>query len=183
LEKVTLTSNESIVRNSFNIIQILRDRGVIVYINDPDQSDQPVKPAVFVDSPIVTPIEKDEECLICQENLNENFPVIVSNEDKKMEQPLKCGHKFHKACIEKWMNGKRTPTCPLCRSEISTYYPIQNSNSTGGRKRKTRTKNYKKKPISNSKTKTKKNKKVYSKKNKSNSKKPTKRRQTRKSRK
>ena len=32
---------------------------------------------------------------------------------------LRCGHKFHKKCIDEWKN--RTPTCPECRKVIDKY--------------------------------------------------------------
>ncbi len=43
------------------------------------------------------------ECSICMEQSNEG--VL-----------LKCGHTYHKTCIEKWRKNKST--CPLCRVEI-----------------------------------------------------------------
>ena len=160
----TLGLRDTGINSSDNLLEILRQRGVINIIVS-----QPYESAVFVDSPVVSDIATNEECPICQENLNENSPVIVSKEDKKMDQPIKCGHKFHRKCIEKWMRGKEEPPCPSCRAPIVKYYPIKNGDSVGGRK--TRTKNYKKK----NKNKTKKYKKVYSKKSKYNSKKLTKR--------
>ena len=32
---------------------------------------------------------------------------------------LRCGHKFHKKCIDEWKS--RTPTCPDCRALIDKY--------------------------------------------------------------
>jgi hypothetical protein len=45
------------------------------------------------------------ECDICCE--------IIDNENK-----LKCGHIFHKKCIDEWIHHSNT--CPLCRREIKS---------------------------------------------------------------
>ena len=47
---------------------------------------------------------KDEECIICTENIN------------KAKQ-LSCGHFFHLICISQWLE-KGHNTCPVCRSTI-----------------------------------------------------------------
>ncbi|XP_047938603.1 probable E3 ubiquitin-protein ligase XERICO isoform X1 [Salvia hispanica] len=46
-----------------------------------------------------------QECSIC---LTEFVPKAEINQ-------LSCGHVFHKACLEKWLNYWNT-TCPLCRN-------------------------------------------------------------------
>lgn len=48
----------------------------------------------------------EEDCVICMDDYLEN--------NKCSE--LHCGHKFHKKCILKWMNERRT--CPLCNSNF-----------------------------------------------------------------
>ena len=51
-----------------------------------------------------------EQCSICLTDLNKL-------ENKNIELiKLKCGHKFDKECIMKWLNTHNT--CPLCRDKI-----------------------------------------------------------------
>tara|TARA_B100000524_G_C23476007_1_gene307902 strand:- start:210 stop:638 length:429 start_codon:yes stop_codon:yes gene_type:complete len=47
---------------------------------------------------------EDRLCTICQEDLNNELFAV------KIE---KCGHYFHKNCIDNWLI--RSNTCPLCR--------------------------------------------------------------------
>lgn len=46
----------------------------------------------------------DDECTICLDS-------YVVNEGVR---DLKCNHRFHKRCIDKWF--KKSITCPVCRS-------------------------------------------------------------------
>ena len=48
--------------------------------------------------------KQEEDCIICMDDYLEN--------NKCSE--LHCGHKFHKTCILKWMNERKT--CPLCNT-------------------------------------------------------------------
>ena len=57
--------------------------------------------------------EKDETCVICQDDYNKN---------KKCAK-LYCNHNFHKDCIFDWFNEKLT--CPLCNDYIVTKYGIK----------------------------------------------------------
>tara|TARA_B100000886_G_scaffold324981_1_gene270137 strand:- start:1635 stop:2198 length:564 start_codon:yes stop_codon:yes gene_type:complete len=50
-----------------------------------------------------------EECSICFEE--------ISNNDLKT---LKCGHYFHKNCIDSWL--KINPICPYCREYTKNYF-------------------------------------------------------------
>ena len=47
-----------------------------------------------------------EECSICLE------PI----ENEKYTTTLKCNHRYHKLCLNMWLNRK--PNCPLCRIDI-----------------------------------------------------------------
>ena len=69
--------------------------------------------------------EPIEQCTICLENISSEFRL------------LKCKHKFHKNCIEKWFEAK--DTCPVCRdpqerdagiSDLYSEYGLQSSLSS-----------------------------------------------------
>lgn len=51
-------------------------------------------------------IPKNEECSICQDK----YGFL----DEICELP--CGHKFHKDCVDKWLENNTT--CPMCRHNI-----------------------------------------------------------------
>ncbi|KAH7860730.1 hypothetical protein Vadar_017298 [Vaccinium darrowii] len=45
--------------------------------------------------------------------------VCLSNLEKGDEsRNLKCNHKFHKACVDMWLEQNSAVTCPLCRSSV-----------------------------------------------------------------
>ena len=50
-----------------------------------------------------------EECSICFEEIK----------DKDLKS-LKCGHFFHKNCIDSWL--KINPICPYCREYTKNYF-------------------------------------------------------------
>lgn len=52
--------------------------------------------------------EFSDECCICYENNKEDSTEKIIK--------LKCGHMFHKSCMEKWV--KSSASCPLCRYNI-----------------------------------------------------------------
>jgi hypothetical protein len=56
---------------------------------------------------------EEEECAIC---------FLEFEEDDDAEAVLECGHRFHGACVELWVNNccnkGMQPTCPMCRAEI-----------------------------------------------------------------
>jgi hypothetical protein len=56
----------------------------------------------------VLPENVDEVCSICLNACQENATV----------RTLECGHTFHMDCIDQWMVGKETPTCPTCRAPL-----------------------------------------------------------------
>ena len=50
----------------------------------------------------------NDSCVICLDNFEENKHIVS----------LICGHSFHKGCLIKWINRKRT--CPLCLVRVLT---------------------------------------------------------------
>ena len=50
--------------------------------------------------------ESAEECAICLLGLQGDPDVV----------PLNCGHRFHHACLSRWLES--ASTCPVCRSEV-----------------------------------------------------------------
>ena len=53
---------------------------------------------------IIKPIQN---CAIC----------FKKYQEKTFSYILPCKHEFHKACLDKWLNNKKT--CPICRDDIS----------------------------------------------------------------
>ncbi|KAF8119023.1 hypothetical protein N665_0001s0079 [Sinapis alba] len=51
--------------------------------------------------------QADNECSVCLSNFEEDSDV----------NKLKCGHLFHKTCLEKWIDYWNI-TCPLCRTPL-----------------------------------------------------------------
>lgn len=49
----------------------------------------------------------DYECLICLDEFNQGQQIIT----------IKCGHIYHKTCIDKWFLKKKT--CPLCDEQLT----------------------------------------------------------------
>ena len=47
------------------------------------------------------------DCIICMENFEENEIV----------KQLRCGHIFHRDCIDKWLEKQKN--CPFCKSEVN----------------------------------------------------------------
>ncbi len=52
-------------------------------------------------------VGEDEECAICYQHMTPETTF----------EP-KCKHKFHRACIEQWCNGKAVCPCPICRTPL-----------------------------------------------------------------
>ena len=50
----------------------------------------------------------DEVCTICLDEM-----------DNGILDTLSCGHSFHEACITKWARVSDSPSCPICKSEIT----------------------------------------------------------------
>ena len=58
-----------------------------------------------------------EECSICYNTML--YP--------RFTKTLRCGHKFHKKCIEQW--NATNPSCPLCRASIEPERPYHQQRS------------------------------------------------------
>ena len=48
----------------------------------------------------------NDECNICLDTYRKGQTIIILN----------CGHKYHRNCLKKWFQKKRT--CPICSIEI-----------------------------------------------------------------
>jgi len=62
---------------------------------------------------------REGECSICGDPMNDPLSqqALRSGPADAQEVYLKCGHKFHKNCIESWMIKQRKPSCPICRGQ------------------------------------------------------------------
>ena len=49
-----------------------------------------------------------KECSICFDEYSE----------KEYQRKLKCGHTFHKKCIDRWINKYKHFSCPTCRQNV-----------------------------------------------------------------
>ena len=77
----------------------------------------------YIDSPkVTTPFDRDPGvCSICYDPFN-NTTVAV-NDGNNNGNPTTCGHMYHRACLERWINNHMR-TCPMCRGNISSYSPV-----------------------------------------------------------
>ncbi len=57
-------------------------------------------------------LEKKFTCSICMEEI-----PTLNTENKDSITITKCGHIFHKACLDAWFNQGKD-TCPICRMKI-----------------------------------------------------------------
>ena len=62
-------------------------------------------------------------CPICLETLSETDPEDPSRdvqedltEEPNMAVKLKCGHVFHRMCLQEWL--QKNMTCPICRTPV-----------------------------------------------------------------
>jgi E3 ubiquitin-protein ligase RHA2 len=69
----------------------------------------------------LTPHEATSECSVCLSEFEEG---------EKIRQ-LKCKHRFHKDCVDKWLQ-QYWATCPLCRTKVlsddvvASYHRLRN---------------------------------------------------------
>jgi hypothetical protein len=65
----------------------------------------------------------DKTCAICTEHLSENeLGKVYAIESEQGESPdglIRCGHKFHRRCIDAWI--KVHMNCPLCKGKVKNY--------------------------------------------------------------
>ena len=61
----------------------------------------------------------NDVCSICYGDFD-----INAIKDEKVVYLKECKHKFHKGCIEGWINSGHTD-CPICRKGFTTYYGIR----------------------------------------------------------
>jgi hypothetical protein len=67
---------------------------------------------------------------LLHKNIIKNGYKKITNEDKEQcsiclemyqiglyKRNLKCGHSFHKKCIDKWINFSKS-SCPICRKNL-----------------------------------------------------------------
>jgi len=67
------------------------------------------KPTDFLGSYTrVTKNDLNKTCTMCFEEYKEN----------EYKRTMKCGHVFHKKCIDKWLNKYNKTDCPNCRSNV-----------------------------------------------------------------
>jgi hypothetical protein len=55
---------------------------------------------------VAVAVSSNEECCICLDNENEQSWAVIP-----------CGHKFHGACITRWV-ATQQPNCPVCRFDM-----------------------------------------------------------------
>lgn len=76
----------------------------------------------------------DNMCPICFDKLERD--IVVIDDGTILGRPVVCGHKFHKDCIQRWMNGKAAPTCPVCRGSIKYVRPWLSGGASRRNKRR-----------------------------------------------
>jgi hypothetical protein len=57
--------------------------------------------------------------IVYNNNVNDNCKCNIcmdDNEEDKIYRELKCKHRFHQVCIDKWFEGSKT--CPICRQTM-----------------------------------------------------------------
>ena len=54
---------------------------------------------------------------MCHFHLKHECPICLDDIKKNQESKTVCNHKFHKECLNTWLNTHNT--CPLCRSIIA----------------------------------------------------------------
>lgn len=55
--------------------------------------------------------DNEEHCVVCLGELSEMTAC-----------ELRCGHRFHKRCIEKWLRKASRPCCPLCQKVVQRVH-------------------------------------------------------------
>ena len=74
--------------------------------------------------------KKDKKIINTRNNANDVCSICYGDfdinaiKDEKVVYLKECKHKFHKGCIEGWINRGHTD-CPICRKGFTTYYGIR----------------------------------------------------------
>lgn len=58
--------------------------------------------------------EGEEECAVC----------LCKVEEGEEIRELRCHHRFHKACLDRWVGSYKRVNCPLCRDSLASAPPI-----------------------------------------------------------
>ncbi|KAJ3057574.1 hypothetical protein HK097_000041 [Rhizophlyctis rosea] len=89
------------------------------------QGQPPASAAVIAALPIISSgdkqLRKHKECLICQDDFQQqetrDVPTDASTSESDILK-LPCRHLYHRGCIVKWLHT--SGTCPACRYELET---------------------------------------------------------------
>ena len=89
------------------------------------------------DKPVASSMDgKENVCAICTEHLTENefghIYAIESKGETHSHDGLKCGHKYHRTCINSWV--KVHMNCPLCKSTIIKLHLAKEEKPEGEKK-------------------------------------------------
>ena len=103
-------------------------------------------PLTLFDNSVIVASERDgteSDCPICMAHLSHTeeagdvyaIDTETGKKSKKVNTPIKCGHKFHKNCIHAWVNN--VAKCPLCKGVIKKIRRANDEPMGKGGKRKT----------------------------------------------
>ena len=66
-------------------------------------------------------VNEHVECVICLNNFNNT--ETGENQVVYLDTP-KCMHKFHKKCIDNYINTSNVKRCPICRRKFNRYFRV-----------------------------------------------------------
>ena len=84
------------------------------FYNITTTSDEPLSLTTAL--PNRTLLHLTSECSICLETQDSKKKSLLRHSNAII---LQCGHHMHKSCFNEWSSDKETPTCPLCRTEVT----------------------------------------------------------------